>query len=176
MLFKFAKDNFHHFLPSLLQVWPEEGEWDDAGRETALRLMMKSQGGGGMELVTINSEISRDQLEIVGERCAAAWSVPWKYQKFFDQGRPSRRAAIKLRPHTKIPISLGGTETTATVNTVRRVRSYGDPKIRMDVTVNTKYLPVILERETLCTCMYCGTDAIGDEVNCRTCGAPLPPC
>jgi hypothetical protein len=76
-----------------------------------------------------------------------------------------------------LPIAINGVDTTARVNTVRRISKGGKPHfLKMDITLDTKHLPVILERETKCTCLYCGTPAASDEVNCRSCGAPLPPC
>ena len=44
------------------------------------------------------------------------------------------------------------------------------------INLDTENLPLFLERESKCDCRYCGTPAQGEDVSCRTCGAPLPDC
>ncbi len=180
MLLAFTKERFIAALPQLIKIWPKAGtEWTKAKLQRAARLSSSSKqaNAAAAPLVKVDTRIGLDQLQLVGERYAAQFSVPWKYQRFFDKGKPSPKMALKLRPHAKIPIALNGADTTATVNTVRRVRAAGKPHfIRMDMTIDTKYIPVILERETRCVCEFCGTEPVGDETSCRSCGAPLPPC
>lgn len=128
--------------------------------------------------VLISTRISSTRLAEVGERIAAkSFSTPWKYQKHFDKRPYGNYSTLKIRPGATIPISLNGVDTTAHVNTVRRMRHRGSPTyLHMNLVVDTKDIPIILDRETLCSCVYCGTSPKSDEVNCRACGAPLPAC
>jgi len=178
MLLAFTKKQFAKALPHLLELWPKKGKWSKERLRRAASLTGRREASSAEEpLVKVDTCIDFEQLRTVGERYAVQYSVPWKYQKFFEKGRPSPRKALKLRPHAKIPIALNGADTTATVNTVRRLKIGGKPHfIRADMTIDTKYIPIILERETLCTCEFCGTTPVGDETSCRSCGAPLPPC
>jgi hypothetical protein len=175
----FPRADFSYLLPELLSLWPVNGEWNQTNQTKALKLSLASRQrhvavGGADDYICVNTEIGREQLKEVGERIAGLRSVPWKYQNFFEKGRPTMRSALKMRPGIMLPITINNVDTTMRVNTVRRLR--GKTALKMDVTLDTKHLPIILERETRCTCLYCGTHASSDEVNCRACGAPLPPC
>lgn len=178
----FSRADFGRLLPELLALWPISGDWDQKNQARVLAFSLTSRrhhaAADEDDHICVNTEIDREQLREVGVRVTAGIrSVPWKYQRFFEKGRPTNRSALKLRPGILLPITINGVDTTARVNTVRRMRKGGKPHfIKMDITVDTKHIPLILERETQCTCLYCGTPAAGDEVNCRACGAPLPPC
>lgn len=175
----FSRVDFGRLLPDLLLLWPKRGSWSPHNKSKVLDLALASsrqrEASGNTDLICVDTDISREQLEDVGHRVAALRSVPWKYQRFFEQGRPTLRSAIKLRPGVMLPLTINGVDTTARVNTVRRIRKGSKAHfLKMDITLDTEYLPVILERETRCNCLYCGTKAVGDETNCRACGAPLP--
>lgn len=178
----FSRVDFSRLLPELLALWPLSGAWDQKNHANALALSIASQqnheASADNDYICVNTEICREQLREAGARVASnIRSVPWKYQKFFEKGRPTSRSALKIRPGVMLPLTINGVDTTARINTVRRIRKSGKPHfIKMDITVDTKNLPVILERETKCNCLYCGTPAAGDETHCGACGAPLPPC
>ena len=178
----FSRADFGRLLPELISLWPLSGGWDQKNQAKALALSLESrqqhEASADNDHICVNTEIDREQLQKVGVRIAAGVrSVPWKYQRFFEKGRPTVRSALKLRPGMMLPITINRVDTTARVNTVRRIRKSGKPHyIKMDITIDTKNLPVILERETKCNCLYCGAPAIGDDTHCRSCGAPLPPC
>lgn len=180
MTLLFSRADFGRLLPSLLLLWPnKEEEWQRTNQAKVIELSMASRqrhaSSGDSDLICISTEISKKQLEEAGLRVAALRSVPWKYRKFFEDGRPTLRSAIKIRPGVMLPLTINGVDTTARVNTARRIHKGGKSHfLKMDITLNTEYLPVILERETRCNCVYCGTKAASDEVNCRACGAPLP--
>lgn len=63
------------------------------------------------------------------------------------------------------------------VDTARRLNFRGKPWfIELKVKLNTEHIPVVLQSQTKCDCVYCGTRPTGDEESCRACGAPLPDC
>jgi hypothetical protein len=177
----FSRVDFGRLLPELLALWPLTGDWDRRNQARALALSLTSRrhhtAADEDDHICVNTEIDREQLREVGVRVAAIRSVPWKYQRFFENGRPTNRSALKIRPGVMLPLTINGVDTTARVNTVRRINKGGKAHfLKADLTIDTKNLPVILERETRCNCLYCGAPAIEDDTHCRSCGAPLPPC
>jgi len=185
MLLAISKSKFGDLLPELSDLWPKLGHWC-APRSLRLSSVLRKHPGmiwfhksgkPPIDCVLVNTEISCAQLSKVGERLARSYATPWKYQKHFDNGPSSYYSTLKIRPGATIPISLNGIDTTAHVNTVRRMRHRGSPNyIHMSVVVDTKNIPITLDRETRCDCVYCGTSPKSDESNCRSCGAPLPAC
>jgi hypothetical protein len=170
-----------HALNKLLQVWPRDG-----ARNTAEFMQLQRVASAlGIE---VNPRVSRDQLRrtvcsCMGREAAArcvqrsAATVPWKYQKYFRPNQNVRQQAIKIQPGVTIPVAFGGMETTVYVDTARRTSFRGKPwYVELKIKLSTENLPVILTRESKCTCLYCGTDPRGDEDSCRSCGAPLPDC
>jgi len=168
-----------HALNSLLAVWPREG----ASYTAEWRRLHRAAAAIGYP---VDPGCSRDQLRRavcnVQHRTAArqavqAGSVPWKYQKYLKPNQNIRQQAIKIQPGATIPVAFNGIETTLYVDTVRRISFRGKPWfLDMKVKLSTEHLPIILNRETKCACLYCGTHPISDEDSCRKCGGPLPDC
>lgn len=170
----FSETSFAHILPHLLQVWPEQGFRSARSARRILAYILEKTERGR---VHIDPATSRQELKSNGVRVAALYSTPWKYQKFFQKSTSINYSAIKIRPGAVIPLGIGGVDTTGYVNGARRLTFRGNPNyIKLDLNINTENLPIWVERETKCTCKYCGTEPRGDEVSCRTCGAPLPDC
>lgn len=170
----FSKRSFVHALPHLLQLWPEGGFRSERSAKRILSYVLEGTERGSVHLDTTTP---RDELKTSGVRVAALYSTPWKYQKFFQKDTSINYSAIKVRPGAVLPINIGGVDTTCYVNGARRLTFRGDTNyVKLDINVNTENLPLWIERESKCTCKYCGTDPRGDEVSCRGCGAPLPDC
>jgi hypothetical protein len=125
--------------------------------------------------VAVTTGVSRAQLEKSGLRLAVYYSTPLKYDKYFNPSLPLNKQSLRLRPGSKLNLSLENIPTTARLNTVRRIKYQGDHNyIKADMTISTRNIPLYLDRETKCDCRYCGTKPTGDEEACRACGAPLP--
>lgn len=179
-----SKSEFRAVFPALLSFWPEGGGWTADRKEQLVAALAALPRTAEARSIRINPRISKQQLEKAAERLDALWSktagytsIPWKYQKYLNHSTPLRQQAIKMRPGARIPLALGGVETVAYVNSVRRVKKSGQPYyLKTDLTINTEHVPIILERESKCDCVYCGTRPTGDETSCLACGAPLPEC
>jgi hypothetical protein len=127
--------------------------------------------------VQIDPRISKDQLRKAAVRLinGVSYGTPWKYTKFFNPSIDVRKQALKLRPGAQIPISLNNIPTMAYVKKIRRIKHNSRPfYVNAELIISTENLPLILENESRCTCVYCGTKSKGDEVSCDSCGAPLP--
>lgn len=178
-----SQAEFRQLLPKLLRVWPVDGKWNRV-RRSMLDTVLSELAPAEYRTIQLNPGITRKQLRRAGERLGAIWekdasytSIPWKYQKYLNRGTPLRKQAVKIRPGARIPLAIGGIETVAYVNSVRRIRKYGKPfYLKTDLTINTEHVPIILERESKCDCVYCGTRPTSDENSCLSCGAPLPEC
>ena len=174
MILAVAKTEFPRILSHLLRIWPEDGKWTAAAR---VRLNWLVGEECSNPSIKINTDIPKAQFKEVAERLAVYYSTPLRSKNIFRTGPSATYDALKIRPGATIPIVLNGVNTYAHVNTARRMRYRGNPRgLHMNIVVDTKDIPIILERETLCTCLYCGTEPGADEINCRACGAPLPPC
>ena len=170
----FSERSFVHALPHLLRSWPDDGFRTERSARRILSYVLDATERGSVHL---NTDTPRDELKTAGIRVAALYSTPWKYQKFFQKDTSINYSAIKIRPGAVIPLSIGGAETTAYVNGARRQTFRGNPNyVKLDINLNTEHLPIWVERESKCTCKYCGTDPREDEVSCRACGANLPDC
>ena len=186
MLLAIRRSKFGSILPGLVDLWPKHGHWSPRTSVALANLMRVHHGSMWFHrtprdpegCVLVSTRVSPKQLSEVGERIAArSYSTPWRYQKHFDSNPYRNYNALKIRPGATIPIALNGIDTTAHVNTVRRMRHRGSKHyLHLNIVVDTKNIPVVLDRETQCNCLYCGTSPKGDEANCRGCGAPLPPC
>jgi len=179
MIIKLTVAQLRVALPQLLEVWPDDGHWS-ARHQVRLAEVLADLPNDAGQPIHINGRIGRRRLAETGQRLvrrAYLTQIPWKYQKYLDRGTPLRKQALKLRPGARIPISLSDVPTTAYVNSVRRIQKSGRPYyLKMDITVNTENIPIILERESKCDCLYCGTRPQADETSCLACGAPLPEC
>ena len=167
-------------LPDLVRLWPEDGQWDEGRRLRLARVLARLPDDDGRP-IRIDGRISLHRLAKTGRRMlrrrADFTTIPWKYQKYLQRGTPLRKQAIRIRPGGKLPLAIGGVETVAHINSVRRINKYGKPfYLKTDLTINTEHLPIILDRESKCDCLYCGTRPVSDETSCRACGAPLPDC
>jgi len=185
MLLAIQRNKFGILLPELSALWPKDGHWcvsSSLRLSTILRknhgsVWLHKKGSFPRNCVVVDTNVTSARLVAAGERLARSYATPWKYQHHFDTGPSSRYSTLKIRPGATIPIALNGIDTTAHVNTVRRMRHRGSPHfLHMNIVVDTKNIPITLDRETLCDCVYCGTPPKGDESNCRGCGAPLPAC
>jgi hypothetical protein len=176
VIIRLSKTDFVDVLPQLLRLWPKTGSWSPR-RRALLRLALRDRTAPPSGGVVINERLSLGRLRAAGERLATHYSRPWKYQKYFNKKTPLRQQALVMRPGSTIPIGLAGVETTAYVNGVRRIQRHGKTHfLKMDLTVDTEHIAVVLSGESKCTCVYCGTKPIGEETSCRACGAPLPDC
>jgi hypothetical protein len=171
-----SKTDFVDVFPRLAKLWPENGYWSPR-RRALLRLALRDREVPDTGGVVIDERLSSARLRAAGERLAVQYSRPWKYQKYFNKKQPIRQQALVMRPGSTIPIGLAGVETTAYVNGVRRIRRHGKTHfLKLDLTVDTEHIAVVLSGESKCTCVYCGTKPVGEETSCRACGAPLPDC
>lgn len=168
-----SADRWPKVLPALLQLWPKENEAWNVRRLSALKKLI---GTAKEPFVVVNLKVGRAQLERAGQRVAVYYSTPWKAPRYFKPNTPINQQSLKLRPGVQVSITIEGLgPTTARINTIRRVRYQGNPNyIKTDMTINTEQIPIFLDRETKCTCRFCGTKPVGDEEACRSCGAPLP--
>ena len=176
MILHFAADAWTTVLPVLLRVWPEPGtRWTKANAKLLGTVVKRYGAAEGPSTVAVSTAIDRDQLTQAGRRVAIQYSTPWNFQKFLKPNVPINKQALKLRPGSELGISLEGHPTTARVETIRRIRFRGKWNyIKATMIINTEAIPFYLDRETKCTCKFCGTDPRGDEESCRNCGAPLP--
>lgn len=159
-----------HDATELLARWPANGAETLADQATVARLTARYG-------LVVDPGVTRKQLRSWLSRRAMEMSVPWKYQEFFRPNHNIRQDALKLQPGIMLPIALKGLQTTGYVESVRRTTHSGKPYyVRLTMTVSTEHIPVIVENETKCTCLFCGTQPRGDERSCRGCGAPLPDC
>jgi len=181
-----SRTAFAAVFPGLLEIWPTNGSWDGA-RLSSLHDLLTEQPdkmriGSAEDLgeeLEIHTGISRDRLEETGNMLLATrfHSTPWRYQHVFDRGPSSSYNVLKIRPGAVIPLALAGVDTTAHVNTVRRMNFRGNPRsLLLNLSVDVSEIPVRLLRETKCFCEYCGKAPSSDESSCTSCGAPLPPC
>lgn len=180
MIVELTTAQFCAVFPRLLTVWPSDGRWTDE-RRLRLAEILADLPDDSTPPLHINGRIGRRRLAKTGRRIkartAALTQIPWKYQKYLQRGTPMRQQAIKLRPGANIPLTIGNVPTSAYVNKVRRISKSGKPYyLKADLTINTEHVPIILERESKCDCLYCGTRPKGDETSCLSCGAPLPDC
>ena len=171
----FSDKSFVQVLPHLLKVWPEQGFRSVRSAKRILSSVLERTERGRIQ---VDPSLHRNELQKHGVRVASMYSTPWKYTKYFQKGTDLRRSAVKVRPGATMPLTIGGADTTAYVNSARRLKFRGNPNyMRLDINLNTEMLPVILERESKCTCLYCGTEpTAADEFSCRACGAQLPAC
>lgn len=172
---KFASEDWNDVYPLLTEVWPRNGQWDEE-RLTALRTVVKIHGAPNPpDPVLVDMDISLEQLTKHGERLATSYSTPWKYQKYFNPHVPINNQALRLKPGSRVSLTIEGVPTNGIIGTIRRVTYQGDPNyVKSEITWATKNIPLYLDRETKCTCKYCGTPPASDETECRKCGAPLP--
>jgi len=171
-LLTFSEKSFALALPHLLKVWPEDGFRSERAAKRILSSLLDATERGRVHL---DPKLMRKELRVNGVRVATMYSTPWKYTKYFQKGTDLRRSAVKVRPGATMPLTIGGADTTAYVNTARRLVFRGSPNyLKLDLNLNTENLPIILERESSCACVYCGREPVADEVSCRGCGAPLP--
>ena len=169
--------NIQHSLPALLRVWPINGACSRIERRR-IQAVIPSCDCGSPHL-RIDPRISREQLRTAAVRLinGVSYSTPWKYTKFLNRNVNIHQQALKLRPGSRLNISLENMPTTAYVNKIRRINHQGKPYfIKAELTINTENIPLFLERETKCTCAYCGTNPKSDETACLQCGAPLDLC
>jgi hypothetical protein len=152
-------------LSALLSNWRVGGA---ANHETAV---LAQQYG-------ISAGLSRSHLRVAGlRRFAVDYYSPSPYSHSFSPSAPSRQTALVLRAGSTMAVQLNGHSTTAYIDQVRRVTHQGRPQhVKLTLVIDTAKLPCTLERETNCTCLYCGTQPRGSESNCRNCGASLPNC
>ncbi len=169
----FTYPHFVKYLPQLLEKWPQEGFRTLGSAQRVLASILEYTDPGEIE---VPHYTTREELRVGGVRVAGtSYHTPWKYTKYFQNTTDLRKAAIKIRPGSILPVVLNGAETTAYVNKARRIRFRGkETYLKLDLNLNTEHVPIILERETKCTCLYCGTAPKSDETSCRSCGAPLP--
>jgi hypothetical protein len=122
--------------------------------------------------------ISRQHLRLAGlRRFAIDYYSPSPYAHFFNPQAPSKQSSLVLRAGSTMSVQLNGHAATAYIDQVRRVTHQGRPQhVKITLVVDTAKLPCTLERETNCTCLYCGTEPRSNEHNCRSCGAALPNC
>lgn len=178
---RFASEDFPRIFGSLVEVWPEDGKWTKERLAKIKTLVASFQALNPRDPILIDLSISKEQLQTFGQRLATVYSTPWKYDKYF-RNQPGlektlNAKSLKLRPGTEVGLSIEGFATTGRVNTIRRTTYSGDPNyVKSDITWSTKNIPLFLDGETKCTCKYCGTSPVGEESECRKCGAPLPSC
>jgi hypothetical protein len=136
------------------------------------------------EFPEINPGISREHL-FMAELRTAYPLAPSIYPRYFDKpvvkqqkpAGPSRSSALVIRPGSTLPVSLNGHQTTANVDSARRINHAGKyTHLKLTLIVNTEKLPLTLQNETKCACLYCGTEPRGNDFTCRSCGAALPDC
>ena len=136
------------------------------------------------EFPEINPEISKEHLRLAGGRIAYPLA-PSIYPSYFEKQKeapkkppgPSRASALVIRPGSTLPVSLNGHQTTANVDSARRIQHAGKyTHLKLTLIVNTEKLPLTLQNETKCACLYCGTEPRGNDFTCRSCGAALPDC
>jgi hypothetical protein len=158
-------------LAHLLAQWPRDGATTHA-QAIVLR-----------GLAAVDPRVSRDHLRHAVLRTGVDYYSPSPYSSYlrsFEKPSgtaPSRSSAIVIRPGSTLPIALNGHNTTATVDSARRFAHGGKPThLKITLVVNTEKLPIILQNETKCACLYCGTEPRGNDRTCRSCGAPLPDC
>lgn len=171
--------DIHHALPRLLRVWPKNGAYTRVDRRRLHSVAQAACDGTSQHQVQVDPRITKAQLRRAMVRLinGVSYSTPWKYQRFTNPNVDVRKQAVKLRPGSEIAITLNNMVTTAYVNKIRRISFRGKKHyVKAEMTINTEHIPLILERESKCTCVYCGTPSKGDETSCTQCGAPLPSC
>lgn len=189
MLLTIPQPKFAEAFPKLLAIWPGSGETWTAQKLAEVKQVLNSYrvASASPLTVTISTKISKTQLRSAGLTLATQYSTPSKYVKYFGLGGEGGRAvrspdainqeALRLRPGARVSLSLEGYPTTAQLATIRRTSYQGSPNwVKAEVLIDVSKIPLYLERETKCTCKYCGTEPKGDDTECRKCGAPLPPC
>lgn len=182
MLLHFAHKEFEQLLPTLLDLWPEEGhKWKRKNvaklkklREESSKIKLAASDG-----VTLSTSISREQLLEYGRKVVrgVSYSTPFNFQRMNAPAKTLNSKAIKVRPGSDLNIAIEGNPTTARIETIRRIKFRGKWNcVKASLIINTENIPFYLDRESKCDCRYCGSRVIGDEVSCRNCGAELPAC
>lgn len=158
-----------HALNELLLYWPEFGARSEPEARRLKRFAHHKLG------VSVNPKISRAQLKTAITRLAIY--IPYKYQQYLRPNVDLRQQAIKIQQGAAIPVSFNGADTIMHVESARRITYHGRPwYLEMRIKLNTEHIPIIIDRESKCACLYCGTNPVSDEESCRACGAPLPEC
>jgi len=120
--------------------------------------------------------VPRRQLRVAATKLMHREAVmPNLFSRMY--GHDLRANATKLRPSVLVPINFGGYDTTMWIDTIRRTNFRGkNTYLEVRCKIDTENIPIILQNESYCNCVYCGTRPTGSEPNCRSCGAQLPDC
>ena len=156
-----------HALPRLLTAWPSRGACD---ADEAARLVRLASRAG----YQIDPFIPRDQIRRAATRLMhREAAIPGLFSRMY--GQDLRANATKLRPSVLVPITFDGHQTTMWIDTIRRTNFRGkNTYLDVRCKINVENIPITLQGETKCACLFCGTRPTGSETNCRSCGAELP--
>ena len=158
-----------HALPRILQEWPSSGARNRAEADRLVRLA--ATHGYSIDPYIPRDQVRRSAVRLMHREAA----IPGLFSRMY--GQDLRRNALKLGPSRMVPIALDKHPTQMWIDTVRRSNLHGkNTYLEIKCRIDIENIPVILQGETKCSCLYCGTRPSGSETTCRSCGAQLPDC